>query len=146
MYLQEMSPMVSGPAGSTIVTRPSGCAMCALRHITMDSTVTIASRCTSRKTSSSSTGKSGLAAITPSATSGITLIVKSSSIIMRLLKTSKMIYPTIAKLAPRIKSLEESLLQAREPLVRFKSASKAKRREVEISFLKIMTSFNQMKL
>jgi hypothetical protein len=57
-----------------------------------------------------------------------------------------MIYPTIAKLAPRIKSSEGSLLQAREPLVRFKSASKVKKRGVQISFLKIKRSFNQMKL
>ena len=140
-----MSPMVSGPARSTIATRPSGCAMYALRHTTKGISVTIASRCTSRKTRSSSMARIGSAVTTPSAINGITSIVRYSLIIMRLSKTSEMINSTSAKLAPRTKGSEGSLLEAREPLARLKSACKVRRREVQSMILKIMRSFNQMK-
>ena len=71
--------------------------------------------------------------------------MRYSSTIMRHSETSKMTNSTSAKLAPRTKSSEGSQLEAREPLARFKSHSKVKKREVQISILKIMRSLSKMK-
>jgi hypothetical protein len=87
----------------------------------------------------------GSAVTTPSAINGITSIVRYSLIIMRLSKTSEMINSTSAKLAPRTKGSEGSLLEAREPLARFKSPCKVRMREVQSMILKIMRLFSQMK-
>lgn len=120
----------SGLARSTRTTKPSGSAICAPQLTTSSSTVTIASRCTSRKTSSSSTGRSGLGATTPSARSGITSTARYSSTTMR---HSTKIKSTTANLVQRKKDSKESRLEAREPLVRLPSVRIAMKREVLIS-------------